>query len=114
MANHPCFDITTDKAGKFRFNLTAKNGQVVLTSQGYASRSSCLNGIASVRRNCGNDASFQRRQSTDGKHYFNLLAGNKQVIGTSQRYASKGSMENGIASVKANGGVAEVHDGGKG
>lgn len=111
MASHPRYEVTTDKAGKHRFNLTAKNGQVVLTSQGYASRSGCLKGIESVRKNCGDDDAYERKQSSDGKHYFNLLAGNKQVIGTSQRYASKASMQNGIASVKTNGASAEIHKG---
>ena len=34
--------------GKFRFNLTATNGQVIGTSQNYASESGCNNGIKSV------------------------------------------------------------------
>ena len=33
---------------------------------------------------------------------FNLLAANKQIIGSSQMYASKSGMENGIESVKTN------------
>jgi len=111
MASHPRYEISPDKGGKLRFNLTAKNGQVVLSSQGYASRAGCLNGIESVRKNCGNDSAYDRNESTDGKHYFNLLAANKQVIGTSQRYASKASMEKGIDSVKANGKAAQVHEG---
>jgi uncharacterized protein len=84
---------------------------VVLSSQGYAARSGCLKGIESVRRNCGNDGSYERKASSDGKHYFNLMAANNQVIGTSQRYASAASMEKGIDSVKNNGAKAEVHDG---
>lgn len=110
MANHPRYEISKDKKGEFRFNLTAKNGQVVLSSQGYSARSGCLNGIDSVRRNCGDDGSYERKTSSDDKHYFNLLAANKQVIGTSQRYASKASMEKGIESVKTNGASAELHE----
>lgn len=110
MAHHPRFEITTDNAGKFRFNLTAKNGQVVLSSQGYAAKASCKNGIESVRTNCGDDALYERKEAKNGKHFFNLLAKNKQVIGTSQMYAAKASMENGIQSVKTNGAVAELHE----
>lgn len=110
MANHPRYEIKKDKKGEHRFNLTAKNGQVVLSSEGYAARSGCVKGVESVRKNCGDDANYDRKSSADGKHYFNLLAANKKVIGTSQRYASQASMENGIQSVKTNGNGAEVHD----
>ncbi len=45
------FVLHKDKAGKFRFNLLAANGQVVATSQGYATKVAAHNGIRSVRRN---------------------------------------------------------------
>ncbi len=35
-------------SGKFRFNLTSSNGQVVGTSQSYSSESGCSNGMKSV------------------------------------------------------------------
>ncbi len=41
----------TTPSGKFRFNLTATNGQTVGTSQSYASESGCNNGMKSVA-NC--------------------------------------------------------------
>lgn len=37
--------------GKFRFSLTAKNSQVIGTSQNYASESGCNNGMKSVANN---------------------------------------------------------------
>ena len=37
--------------GKFRFNLTAKNKQVIGASQNYASASGCNNGMKSVANN---------------------------------------------------------------
>ncbi len=45
------FELYTDNAGKFRFRLKASNGQVIAASQGYVSRKSALDGIASVRNN---------------------------------------------------------------
>lgn len=45
------FEVWVDKGGKYRFNLKASNGEVIATSQGYASKRSALNGIASVQRN---------------------------------------------------------------
>ena len=45
------FELYTDQAGKFRFRLKASNGQVIAASQGYTTRKSALDGIASVRTN---------------------------------------------------------------
>ena len=44
------FEVYTDKGGKYRFRLKAGNGQTILASQGYASKSGCENGIDSVRK----------------------------------------------------------------
>ena len=45
------YEVWVDKAGDYRWNLKAGNGEVIATSQGYASKASALNGIDSVRRN---------------------------------------------------------------
>lgn len=45
------FVVTTDKKGEFRFVLKAGNGEVIAMSEGYAAKSSALNGIESVRKN---------------------------------------------------------------
>jgi uncharacterized protein len=47
------FVLKKDKAGQFRFNLVAKNGEVIASSESYTSKSAALNGIDSVRRNAG-------------------------------------------------------------
>ncbi len=102
------FEIKKDKAGKFRFNLKSSNGQVILSSEGYNSKSACENGIASVQKNCSNDNCFDRTKASNGKPRFNLKSTNGQVIGTSQMYSSNSAMENGIASVKKNAPKATV------
>lgn len=48
---NPKFEMYTDKAGEYRFRLKALNGQVIATSEGYKSKDSCENGIASVKKN---------------------------------------------------------------
>ncbi|TGL33419.1 YegP family protein [Leptospira perdikensis] len=45
------FEIYKDKAGEFRFRLKAANGEIIASSEGYASKQSCENGIASVKNN---------------------------------------------------------------
>ena len=81
----------------------AGNGQIILSSEMYESKASAVNGIASVQKNAGDDARFERKESTNGKPYFNLKSTNGQVIGKSEMYESVASMENGIESVKKNG-----------
>ena len=99
----------TDK-GNFVFNLKASNGQVILTSQPYSDKRSALNGIQSVRTNAGNDGRIERLTATDGKPYFVIKAANTQVVGKSEMYSSKASMENGIASVARNASSAVLED----
>ena len=88
------------KNKKYYFRLKARNGQVILASEGYESKSSAKNGISSVQKNCSDDDCFDRKEAKNGKYHFNLLARNNQIIGSSQMYASKDSMEKGIKSVK--------------
>lgn len=104
------FVITKRTSGEFQFNLKANNGQVILTSQGYAAKSSCVNGIESVRSNSQDDSRFERKTSSNDKPYFSLKATNGQIIGSSEMYESTASMENGIASVKTNAPDATVED----
>lgn len=48
---NPKYELYTDKAGQFRFRLKAKNGQIIAVGEAYKAKSSCLNGIESVRKN---------------------------------------------------------------
>ena len=45
---------------------------------------------------------FELKKAKDGQFYFNLLAGNGQVILSSEMYKAKDSALNGIDSVKKN------------
>ena len=104
------FELFKDKAGEFRFRLKAGNGQIILASEGYKQKASARNGIESVRKNSADDSRFDRKETKAGNFRFNLLAGNKQVIGTSESYKSAASRDNGIASVQKNAPDAAVDD----
>lgn len=49
--SNPKFELYQDKAGSYRFRLKARNGQVIGISEGYKTKSSCLDGIDSVKEN---------------------------------------------------------------
>ena len=104
------FEIKTRKNGEFQFNLKATNGQVILTSEGYKTKSSCLNGVESVKKNSQDQKRFDCKVASNGKPFFNLMATNGQVIGTSQMYANEMNMRNGIASVMKNAPQADIVD----
>jgi len=98
----------TDK--QFYFRLIAENGEQILRSEGYVSKQGAQNGINSVRVNSPLDGQYEREVATNDKYYFVLKGGNWEVIGVSQMYTTREARETGIASVKANGPHAPVHD----
>ncbi len=51
---NPKFEVYLDKAGEYRFRLTATNGQIIATGEGYKAKAGCLNGIDSVKKNAPN------------------------------------------------------------
>ncbi len=107
---HPSFIIDRSQNDQFHFTLTAKNGQVILTSEQYTAKASCQNGIDSVKRHSSDESNFERLTSKNNKYYFNLKASNGQVIGTSQMYVNISGGDNGIQSVMENAPLAPVDD----
>ncbi len=96
------FEIYTDAKGEFRFRLKAGNGEIILTGESYKQRAGVDTGIESVRKNSQVDTHFELKTDAKGKPYFNLKAGNGEIIGVSESYSSEDACKNGMASVKAN------------
>jgi len=101
----------------YKFDLLASNGQVIATSEVYASEAACLNGIASVTK-CAEVAEiedqtvetvetkkhpkFEVYTDRAGEFRFRLKARNGEIIAVSEGYTAKASCLNGIESVKKN------------
>jgi len=99
-----------------KFDLKAGNGEVIATSEVYASKAACLNGIQSVKNSCVGDVEDQTVEGFEavkhpkfevyldkaGEYRFRLKARNGEVIATSEGYKAKASCLNGIESVKKN------------
>ena len=49
---HPKYELFTDVASKFRFNLSAPNGEIIAASEAYESKQGCMNGIEAVQKSC--------------------------------------------------------------
>ena len=96
------FIIKLGNKGQFYFSLKSNNGQKILTSEGYNSKSACTNGIDAVKNNAKDDTKYDRKESSNGKYYFNLLAANGHIVGTSEMYETTTGRDGGIESVKSN------------
>lgn len=108
--NNPKYTKYKDKAGQYRFNLKAENGEIVLHSEGYISSNGCDTGIESIRINSPLDSRYERKTAISGKLYFVLKAGNYETIGTSEQYDTYAARENGISAVKRVGPKSPVED----
>ena len=104
------FEIKKSKNDKYHFNLKSGNGQTILSSEMYESKSACQNGIESIKKNGGDEKRYERKESKNGDPYFILKAGNGQEIGRSEMYSGNAAMENGIQSVIKNAPDADVVD----
>jgi uncharacterized protein YegP (UPF0339 family) len=49
---HPKYEVFTDVASKFRFNLSAPNGEIIAASEAYETKQGCMDGIESVKNSC--------------------------------------------------------------
>ena len=104
------FELKKAKNDKVFFNLLAPNGEVILTSQMYASKATAKKGIRSVQNNCGAEKCYVHKKGKSGKAHFVLRSTNNRVIGSSQTYNSPASLKNGIKSVSKNGKVTTIAD----
>ena len=104
------FEIFKGKNDEFYFHLKAGNGEVIIASQGYTTKANCKNGINSVVENSKDEKHFEKLQAKDDRYYFNLMATNGQIIGTSQMYTTSSARDHGIHSVHENASQAETLD----
>ena len=94
----------------YHWVLKAPNHEVILKSENYASKHGALNGIESTQKNCPLDKNYDRLEANDGSTYFNLKAGNGEIIGTSEMYSSEQMRDHGIEAVKNYGITSYIKD----
>ena len=107
---NPKFQIfKSDKNDQYYFRLKAKNGEIILASEGYLAKKSCENGIESVKKHAPDDSNYDRKDSSNN-YTFNLKARNGEIIGRSENYTTRRAREKGIQSVKSNAPIAPIED----
>src|SRR5258705_2136304 len=98
--NDPKFQLFQSRANnQYYYRLRSSNGEVILSGEGYTTKQSCLQGIASVKANAPYDSRYERKDAANN-YRFNLKALNGEIIGRSESYTSPAARENGIAAVK--------------
>ncbi len=107
---NPKFQIYPGKDNQFYFRLYAKNGEIILRSEGYVSKSGCQDGISSIKENAVKDERYLRKTATDGQFYFVLVAPNGEVIGLSEMYTTERAREKGIKAVKKTAPYTPIED----
>ncbi len=74
----------TDK--KLRFRYIDYKGEIFLKSEAYNSPSGYNTGVKSVLLNGVEEGNYRKETAKDGRFYFNLIAQNGEIIGTSNLY----------------------------
>ncbi|MBR3692378.1 MAG: YegP family protein [Clostridia bacterium] len=115
--------VIRETASGFKFDLKAANGQVVATSEVYATLAACKNGVESVQKNAPvagvenqtkegyetvKHPKFEVYTDKAGEYRFRLKATNGEIIAVSEGYKAEDSCLNGIESTKKNAAEAEV------
>lgn len=95
------FETFVGQDGQHYFDLIAGNGQNVLRSEGYGSQAAAEKGIAAVTTVARSTKAFQTKQAKNGEWYFNVVAQNGEIVGTSQLYATKSNATRGASTVRA-------------
>ncbi len=108
--DNPKFQIFKGKDEEFYFRLIARNGENILSSEGYKAKSGALNGIESVRKNADDAPRYDRKVAQNGQFYFVLKSSNGQIIGESELFSSEQARENSLRSVMSTAPYAPVED----
>lgn len=99
------YHIERSSNGMYRFVLRAPNAKTILVSELFESRSAVKSAIQQAMMSVRKIEAFRKLQSSSGKWYFHLVAANGSILGSSELYASKTSLERGVDEVIEYGGA---------
>ena len=115
------FQVYKDKAGEYRFRLRNDEGSIVLASEAYKQYDGVMNGVKSVKKNCGahvEDTTLGQKLAnpkysvflgTDKGYKYTLIAPNGEPIGFEAEHPNKSAVMAVIEEVKKCG-DAEIED----
>ena len=94
-------EVLVGETGKFRFNIHAGNGEIVLSSEQYDSEAAAFNGAFAVQAVATTASAYTVKQTASGeKFFFTVSAQNGQIVGVSQQYTTKASADAAVVALK--------------
>lgn len=102
VVGRPYFQVWENGGGSWYFNFKAANHEIILQSEGYASRSAALNGVLSTLDNGLDARRYEVLQAANAQWYFRLKAANGRIIGWSETYTTRQGAERGMGAVVRN------------
>ena len=94
-------EVVLGASGQFRFNVFAKNGKIVLSSEQYTTEAAAFNGAFAVQTEGQNASAYTLSQNSKGGFYFTVKAQNGEIVGTSQQYTTKSSAQSAMTSLQS-------------
>jgi len=94
------FETYKDVEDQFRFRIRTYYGNVLFRSEGYTQEHNIKNGINSVIENGVEDEQYRREVAENGSFYFNLVAKNNKIIGTSMFHETSAARDKNIQELK--------------
>ena len=98
-------ELTDDK--KYSAKLYANNGQLMLATEGFASKDTAVDAIESVKKNSF-DGNFIIDRDKFGRFYYKLRNAKKTVLCIGESYDAVDGCKNAIESVRRNAFVSEL------
>lgn len=116
--------VISDAKNGIKFNLVAGNGEIIASSQVYATKATAKKGIASIIKNADapvedqtakdfkalKNPKFELYKDKKGEIRFRLKSSNGQIIATSEGYKDMAGAQNGVKSVKKNAAEGKIVD----
>ena len=94
-------EVLVGETGKFRFNVHAKNGQIILSSEQYTTEAAAFNGAFAVQTEGQNASAYTLKENVSGGFYFTVKAQNGEIVGTSQQYTTKAAAQSAMTSLQS-------------
>jgi uncharacterized protein YegP (UPF0339 family) len=92
----------SEKHREFYFSYKV-DGDPILISEGYKTEAARENGIASVEKNWILDKRYKNHETSSGRYYYTIIAGNHQEIARSKWYSSAEERDGGVSWLLASG-----------
>lgn len=100
LSGEPKFETFEGQDGDHYFRLRAKNGAIVLQSEGYSSYSAAKDAVETVKGLAGHVGNYEVLEAQNGQHFFRIVAHNHEIVARGEMYASKYNAERGAENVR--------------